>query len=402
MSDRVPFLLPDLGEGMAEAEIVRWEVAVGDHVARDQVVVVVQTDKAEVELPSPSAGTIAALGADVGDVVAVGEPLLDLVPDGAAPSTTPVSPPPTTEAASPEGALRPSTTQVGDGVGRKVQAAPPVRKLAKELGVDLSALVGTGPAGRVTAADVNAAARGAESRPTETAASDGERRVPLRGIPRAMARNMAEAWRAVPHISLFDEIDARALLDALSAARNLTGSDTLTLTAFFVRASVLALQAQPILNASLDEAADEIVYHDAVHVGIAVATEDGLVVPVVHDANKLAFRALGDEIVRVTAEARAGGLPPEALRGATFSVTNFGTEGGRFATPIVRPPQVAILGVGAIRPQAVVDGDRVVAAPALPLSLSADHRVVDGYNATRFLDAVAQSLREPLSLLADH
>jgi pyruvate dehydrogenase E2 component (dihydrolipoamide acetyltransferase) len=217
-----------------------------------------------------------------------------------------------------------------------------------------------------------------------------------------MARNMAEAWRAVPHISLFDEIDARALLDALSAARNLTGSDTLTLTAFFVRASVLALQAQPILNASLDEAADEIVYHDAVHVGIAVATEEGLVVPVVHDANKLAFRALGDEIVRVTAEARAGGLPPEALRGATFSVTNFGTEGGRFATPIVRPPQVAILGVGAIRPQAVVDGDRVVAAPALPLSLSADHRVVDGYNATRFLDAVAQSLREPLSLLADH
>jgi pyruvate dehydrogenase E2 component (dihydrolipoamide acetyltransferase) len=395
----VPFLLPDLGEGMAEAEIVRWEVAVGDHVARDQVLVVVQTDKAEVELPAPAAGTIAALGAEVGDVVAVGEPLLELVADGERARSAP----PTTQTASPEGAPRASTTQVREGApAPRVQAAPPVRKLAKELGVDLAAIAGTGPAGRVTAADVNAAARGADRGPVEATVSDGERRVPLRGIPRAMARNMAEAWRAVPHISLFDEIDARPLLDALSAARSLTGSDTLTLTAFFVRAAVLALEAQPVLNASLDEAADEIVYHDAVHVGIAVATDDGLVVPVVHDANTLEFRALGDEIVRVTAEARAGGLPPEALRGATFSVTNFGTEGGRFATPIVRPPQVAILGVGAIRPQAIVDGDRVVAAPALPLSLSADHRVVDGHHATRFLDAVAHSLREPLSLLADH
>jgi pyruvate dehydrogenase E2 component (dihydrolipoamide acetyltransferase) len=393
---RVPFLLPDLGEGMAEAEIVRWEVAVGDHVARDQVVVVVQTDKAEVELPAPSAGTIAALGADVGDVVAVGEPLLELVVDGVAAHAEPA---PVTQPASAE---RPIPGLVTPVRVERVQAAPPVRKLAKELGVDLATVAGTGPGGRVTAADVNAVARGTGDTPSETALTSAERRVPLRGIPRAMARNMAEAWRAVPHISLFDEIDARALLDALSAARNLTGSETLTLTAFFVRASVVALEAQPILNASLDEAADEIVYHDSVHVGIAVATEEGLVVPVVHDAHTLAFRELGDEIVRVTAEARAGGLSSETLRGATFSVTNFGTEGGRFATPIVRPPQVAILGVGAIRPQPVVDEDRVVAAPALPLSLSADHRVVDGYNATRFLDAVAHSLREPLSLLADH
>jgi pyruvate dehydrogenase E2 component (dihydrolipoamide acetyltransferase) len=212
---------------------------------------------------------------------------------------------------------------------------------------------------------------------------------------------MADAWRTVPHISLFDEIDARPLLDALRAARELSGSETLTLTAFFVRASVVALEAQPILNASLDEAADEIVYHDAIHVGLAVATDVGLLVPVVRDAQALGLRALGDEIHRVTEAARAGGLPPEELRGATFSVTNFGTEGGRFATPIIRPPQVAILGCGAIRPQPVVASDQVVAAPALPLSLSADHRIVDGYHATRFLDAVARSLREPLALLVD-
>src|SRR5262249_12867602 len=270
------------------------------------------------------------------DVVAVGEPLLELVTDDGAAATTPT--PPSTQPASPEGAIRPSRTQVR-GQGR-VQAAPPVRKLAKELGGDLAAVTGTGPGGGVTAADVNAVARTGDGRPHDVAPASGERRVPLRGIPRAMARNMAEAWRAVPHISLFDEIDARDLIEALSAARNLTGSESLTLTAFFVRASVVALDAQPILNASLDEAADEIVDPGGVQVGIAVATDEGLVVPVVRNAQELAFRELGEEIVRVTAEARAGGLSPETLRGATFSVTNFGTEGGRFATPIVRPPQV--------------------------------------------------------------
>jgi pyruvate dehydrogenase E2 component (dihydrolipoamide acetyltransferase) len=291
----------------------------------------------------------------------------------------------------------------------RVLAAPPVRKLAKDLGVDMAALVGSGPGGRVTAADVRAAVTPTERAvaPTsglvrEPPAAPSDRRVPLRGIPRAMARNMAEAWRTVPHISLFDEIDARPLLDALRAARELSGSDTLTLTAFFVLASVRELAEYPILNASLDEQAEEIVYHEAVHVGVAVASEQGLVVPVLRDAHAGGIRTLGDEIHGLTAAARAGGLPPEALRGATFTVTNYGTEGGRYATPIVRPPQVAILGCGAIRTRPVVDGDAVVAAPTLPLSLSADHRVVDGHDATSFLDGVAARLREPLPLLSEH
>ncbi len=216
-----------------------------------------------------------------------------------------------------------------------------------------------------------------------------------------MARNMAEAWRTVPHISLFDEIDARPLLDALRTTRAQVGDDSLTLTAFFVRAAVLALAEYPILNASLDEAGDEIVYHDAVHVGIAVNSDAGLVVPVVHDAQARSLVDLGAEIVRLTDAARAGGLTPELLRGATFSVTNFGTEGGRFATPIVRPPQVAILGTGAIRTRPLVEDDRVVAAPALPLSLSADHRVVDGHHATAFLDDVATRLGRPQALATD-
>ncbi len=212
-----------------------------------------------------------------------------------------------------------------------------------------------------------------------------------------MARNMADAWRTVPHISLFDEIDGRPLLDAHAAVRAEHG-DGITLTAFFVRAAVLALAEFPILNASLDASGDTIVYHDTHHIGIAVASDDGLVVPVVHDAQHRTLVELGREITRVTEAGRAGHLAPDTIRGATFTVTNFGTEGGRFATPIVRPPQVAILGFGAVRVRPVVDGDVVVAAPTVPISLSADHRVIDGRDATGFLEAVMAHLAEPAGL----
>ncbi len=165
-----------------------------------------------------------------------------------------------------------------------------------------------------------------------------------------------------------------------------------------MRAAVVAIEAFPILNSSLDVDRDEIVFHEAVHMGVAVASDDGLVVPVVHGAHERDVVALGREVARVTEAGRAGHLSPEMLRGATFTVTNFGTEGGRFATPIVRPPQVAILGFGAVRARPVVDGDLVVAAPTLPVSLSADHRIVDGRDATRFLEHVVATLREPAQL----
>jgi pyruvate dehydrogenase E2 component (dihydrolipoamide acetyltransferase) len=264
-------------------------------------------------------------------------------------------------------------------------AAPALRKLARELGVDLDAVVGSGPGARVTAADVRAAA-----------SDERDRREPLRGVRRAMARNLADAWRAVPHISLFDELDARPLLAAHAAVRE--RDDGITLTACLVRAAGVAHEAYPILNASLDTERDELVFHGAVHMGVAVASDDGLVVPVVHDAHERDLVDLGREIVRVTEAGRAGHLAPEVLRGATFTVTNFGSEGGRFATPIVRPPQVAILGFGAVRVRPVVDGDAVVAAPTLPVSLSADHRVVDGHDATNFIEHVLARLRDPSAL----
>jgi pyruvate/2-oxoglutarate dehydrogenase complex dihydrolipoamide acyltransferase (E2) component len=401
MPDPVPYRLPDLGEGMAEAEIVRWEVAVGDHVARDQIVVHVQTDKAEVELPVPGAGTITRLGGDVGDTLEVGATLLELVPDaGSASGIRPGAD--AREPRRPAPVSPPNPSRAPSHATASVQAAPPVRKLARELGVDLTAIAGSGPNGRVTAADVRAATAttAVPSRAPITAATD-ERREPLRGIRRAMARNMADAWREVPHISLFDEIDARPAREALRAARELSGASSLTLTALFVRAIVVALTDHPILNSSLDTDHDDIVFHDRFHVGVAVASDDGLVVPVVHDAGAKSLLELGDEINRLTAAARAGGLPPGEISGATFTLSNYGTEGGRFATPIVRPPQVAILGCGSIRVRPVVDGDAVVAAPTLPLAVSADHRVVDGRDATGFLDRVAALLGEPLPLLVD-
>jgi pyruvate/2-oxoglutarate dehydrogenase complex dihydrolipoamide acyltransferase (E2) component len=397
--DTLQYLLPDLGEGMSEAEVLQWRVAVGEHVTRDQIVVHVQTDKAEVELPVPASGTITALGAAVGDMVPVGAPLLELVPDDGAVA------PGTQVRASTVPQPRPAAPSAAAdaGGGAIPQTAPPVRKLARELGVDLATVAGSGPGGRITAADVRAAATAPEAAPEAASApaSTGTR-APLRGIRRAMARNMADAWRQVPHISLFDEIDARPLLAAHAAARASAPAEipggTLTLTAFFVRAAVVALRDVPVLNVGFDAAAEEVVSHDACHVGIAVATDAGLVVPVLHDAHTKDLAALGAEITALTAAARSGGLAPAQLQGATFTVTNFGTEGGRFATPIVRPPQVAILGFGAVRVRPVVDGDAVVAAPSLPISLSADHRVVDGHDATTFLERVAALLAAPEGL----
>jgi pyruvate/2-oxoglutarate dehydrogenase complex dihydrolipoamide acyltransferase (E2) component len=392
MPDILPYLLPDLGEGMTEAELVRWRVAIGDHVTRDQIVAHVQTDKAEVELPVPASGTVVRLGAEVGDLVPVGAPLLELAPDdGAAVGGTPVRGHDATALAPLDRDMGGSSAPRTEGGGRRALAAPPVRKLAKELGVDLGVVNGSGPGGRVTAADVRAAAGGPDD--------ERDRREPLRGVRRAMARNLADAWREVPHISLFDELDARPLLAAHAELR--TRDDRVTLTAHLARAAVVALADAPILNASLDTESDEVIFHGAVHLGVAVASDDGLVVPVVHDAHELDLLDLGLEIVRATDAGRAGHLAPERLRGATFTLTNFGTEGGRFATPIVRPPQVAILGFGAVRVRPIVDDDRVVAAPTLPVSLSADHRVVDGRDATGFLERVLALLRDPGLLAAD-
>lgn len=397
MREPVAYRLPDLGEGMTEAEVMRWTVAVGDHVARDQVVVHVQTDKAEVELPAPEAGTVSRLGGAVGDLLTVGATLIEYVPDTPAAPTIPAA----GRALPPSVAPVPAVEHGAPERRTGVYAAPPVRKLARELGVDLSTVAGTGPAGRISAADVRAAARSSAPRsPVAPTPPEEPRREPLRGIRRAMAHRMADAWREIPHATLFDEIDARPLQHALRAARDLSGDQSLTLTALLVRAAVVALTEHPILNATFDAAREELAYHTVCNIGIAVASPHGLVVPVVHDACSPSLAELGAEVKRLTDAARTGRIEPRDLAGATFTISNYGTEGGRFATPIVTPPQVGILGFGAIRARPLVHADTVIAAPTLPIALSVDHRVVDGHDAITFLEHTCRIVADPLPLLA--
>ena len=396
---RVEFALPDVGEGLEEGEVVAWLVAPGDSVARDQPLVEVQTDKALVELPAPVGGTVVSLAFQPGDIVKVGQVLLVIddssssrMPAGSPPA--PAGPVPTkaSPATSPPAAPpRPS--------GR-AKAAPAVRKLAVELGVDLNQVAGTGPGGRVLAADVQAAVH-----PTPAPAPvEGQGlgylapgRHPLRGVRRVTADAMGTSWAEIPHITTMDEIDASGLLAARKRLGQ-AGVDT-TIGALLVAAVARGLRRFPLFNASLENR--DIVVHPDVNVGLAVATDDGLVVPVIRRADRRALPDLAGEVRRLTAAARNRTVEVAELRGGTFTISNYGALGGRFATPLIRPGEVGILGFGAIRERPLVVDGEVRARPTLPWSLSADHRLIDGDLATAFGEYTTGLLADPLALLAE-
>jgi pyruvate/2-oxoglutarate dehydrogenase complex dihydrolipoamide acyltransferase (E2) component len=385
---RVEFKLPDVGEGLEEGEIVSWLVGPGQVVTRDQALVEVQTDKALVELPSPVAGEVVSLAFAPGDMVKVGQVLM-ILEDGAAsalPTPPQTAPPPS-----------------------RPKAAPAVRKLAVERGVDLASVTGTGPGGRVLAADVESAASGVQIPPlardlhAETKEGLGQMapgRHPLRGIRRVTAETMARSWSEIPHITTMDEVDATGLLDARRHLTEAAGSD-ISLATLFVAAVGRGLRRYPLVNASLDTGAGEIVVHDGCHVGLAVATPAGLVVGVVRDADRRPLPDLAAEVNRLTAAARHGRIEVGDLRGGTFTVTNYGSLGGRYATPLIRPPEVGIMGFGAIRPRPFVLDGAVVPRPTLPWAFSADHRLIDGDLATAFAEHVTGLLADPVRLLAE-
>jgi pyruvate/2-oxoglutarate dehydrogenase complex dihydrolipoamide acyltransferase (E2) component len=402
----IEFRFPDVGEGLEEGEIVTWRVAAGDTVNRDQTLVEVQTDKALVELPSPVAGTVVSLAAEAGEIVKVGQLLVVLEPGTAL------------------GSAAVPTAAAPAGVGRP-KAAPAVRKLAVERGVDLAAVRGTGPGGRILAADVEAAGRSGTgptgTGPTGTGPTgDGAStwaeanmaglnyaaggvvagRQPLRGIRRVTAETMTRSWSEIPHITAMDELDATGLLDARRRLVEAAGPE-ITLAVLFVAAVARALRRHPLMNASLDLEAGEIVVHDGCHIGLAVATDAGLLVPVVRDAGDRTLPDLAAEVGRLTAAARQGRADLADLRGGTFTVTNYGSLGGRFATPLIRPPEAGIMGFGAIRPRPFVVDGAVAARPTLPYSCSADHRLVDGDLLTAFSEDVAGLLSDPVRLLAE-
>jgi pyruvate dehydrogenase E2 component (dihydrolipoamide acetyltransferase) len=396
--------LPDIGEGVAEGEIVRWLVKAGDAVKEDQPLVEVMTDKASVEIPSPRAGTIASLNAEEGQVVPVGTVIVTIAvaSEGAAAAASSA----TAQAAHGAGAANATRVAAPPAPAAPapggVAATPAVRQMAKQLGVALETVHGTGPAGRITAEDVQrAAAAGApgsgKSAVAPAAAGGAEERVPLRGLRRKIAESMRRSLSTTAQFTFVAECDMTAIVahrERTKARAAQTGTP-LTYLAYLVKALVEPLKEYPLLNSSLDDATSEIVLKRAYHLGIAVETEEGLTVPVVRDADRLTLIAVAAEIHRLALAARQGKLKLEELQGGTFTITSTGARGGLLATPIVHHPQVAILGVHEVKPKPVVVDGQIVARDMTNLSLSIDHRVVDGAVGADFLYAVIARLQKP-------
>ncbi len=370
------FKLPDLGEGVSEAEIERWLVKEGDDIKEDDPLVEVITDKATAEIPSPYEGVVARIYVGEGEIASVGTVLVT-IGETATAAESPPKP------------------------GSRVKAMPPVRRLARDLGIDLGALTPTGPHGDVTRADVElAAAPTTDERATgEVELAQEGRREPLRGIRRTISERMTTAHREIPAVTHVEECDVTEL-DAtrkLLIARN-PEEAKLTYLPFVLKAVVMGLRLFPALNASLDEHAQEIVFHERYDLGFAVDTDAGLSVPVIRDADAKSIFELAREIERLASAARAGTLDRDELRDGTFTVTSPGPFGGLMATPIIMHPQSAILGVHRAVERPVVRDGQVVIRKIMNLSVSFDHRILDGLTAAKFALEVATALEHPALL----
>jgi 2-oxoisovalerate dehydrogenase E2 component (dihydrolipoyl transacylase) len=405
------FALPEIGEGVYEAELTAWLVKPGDAVKRGQNLMEVLTDKAAMEVPSPFVGVIAALRAEPGQKIKVGEAVLSYTPSGQPAARPTAEPAPRPAAAAAVASARPRNGPPAPAPVNRlpVKAAPSVRQLARKLGVDLTALRGSGPEGRVLVEDLAPAVR----RPSEDApdAPPGRRppdygkpgtRVKLHGLRRIIAERLAEAKRTIPDYSYVDECDVTDLVKLRESLRPVYARAGVKLTylAFFVKAAAAALKEVPLVNASLDEAAGEIVLHDRYDVGVAVATPAGLIVPVVREADKKDLGTIAREIERFGNAARAGRAKRDDLRGGTFTVTSVGNLGGLITTPIINPPEVGIMGVGKVVKRPVFDAaGQLRPADVVYFSFTFDHRVVDGAVGAAFANAVIDRVRNPAALL---
>jgi 2-oxoisovalerate dehydrogenase E2 component (dihydrolipoyl transacylase) len=371
------FTLPDLGEGLQEAEVVEWHVRPGEEVSADQPMVSVETDKAIVEIPAPHAGRIEKLFGEAGDRVHVGAPLVGFAGDtedkGAIVGELDA-------AASARGAQ----SEAGGARGglkaqplAGVKATPAVRALARERGVDLAQVPGTGPGGAITREDVE---RAGASTPRKEKSGEATKGEPLRGMRRTMAQNMARSHAEVAAVTVMDDADVQAWQEPGAILPRL------------VRALVAGCRAEPALNAWFDGASRQM--FQEVHVGIAVDTPAGLLVPVLRDAARMAFSDLKAELERIVGAARERTVTPEAMRGSTIVLSNFGAIAGRYASPLIVPPTVAILGAGRLAREPVALESGVAVHRVLPLSLTFDHRAVTGGEAARFLRAVIDDLAE--------
>ncbi|MED0675621.1 dihydrolipoamide acetyltransferase family protein [Aneurinibacillus thermoaerophilus] len=420
----VEFKLPDVGEGMHEGEISKWLVREGELVTRDQPVVEVQTDKVNAELSSPVTGVIKKIMFSEGDIVEVGATLLIIEEE------TEAAAPPAAESKMPASLVKmsenhasPATTTV-----HRALATPYVRQLAREMKIDIEQIRGTGPAGRVTEEDVR---RFAQDKQNETVATvpenwvavddvtkakpadsvrkavpkeqEAEERIPLKGIRKKIAEHMVKSVTIIPHVTHIDELE----MDALKALRERLKDYAeergikLTFLPFFIKAVVIALKEFRTLNASIDDATNEIVLKNYYHIGIATDTQDGLLVPVIKDADRKTIFQLAEEIRDLASRAREGKLTLDEITGGTFTISNVGPIGGLYATPIINHPEVAILALHKMEPRMVVRDAEGVIRMMMNISLSFDHRLIDGVTAVKFTNRIRELLEKPERLFAE-
>lgn len=429
--------LPDVGEGIAEAELVEWSVKVGDIVKEDQVVAAVMTDKATVEIPTPVGGTVLALGGEVGAVMAIGSELIRLDVPGVADQEPTVPPPVQAPAIAPEAAsvlaevpgamplsvkpapaiarptppapsapLLPSAGGAAPrAAGEKPLASPAVRQRAREAGIELAYVPGTGPAGRITQEDLDRFI----ANPVRVAPPSGRQpnlaveEVRITGLRRRIAQNMAEATRRIAHFTYVDEVDITALEETRAAMNAAAGPDApkLTLLPFLMLALVKAIARFPQMNAHFDDEADIVRRFGAVHLGIATQTPSGLMVPVVHHAEALGLHDCARAVKRLSEAARQGHATREELSGSTITITSLGALGGIVTTPVINRPEVAIIGVNKMQIKPVWQNNAFVPRRVMNLSSSFDHRVIDGYDAAEFIQAVRALLETPAMIFVE-
>lgn len=390
------FTLPDLGEGIAEAEIRKWLVKEGDLVAEHQPVVEVETDKAVVEVPTPRKGKVLSLARAEGEVVRVGETLLTITEDLAEQAARPrsvsvVGELPEAEESTPEAGKRPQ---------EQVRATPAVRALAREKGIGLEGIARTGPRGSVTREDVLAALQKGAAATDEFGPVE---RTPFRGLRRTIARNLLKSHQMTVCVTGMEEVDVTELwnLRVKEKAELDRQGIHLTYFPFIIKAVQHALREHPILNAAVDEAGEAIVMKKYCNIGFAVDTPEGLIVPVLRDVEKKSILDLAGELLTLSERARQRTITLAEMKGSSFTITNFGQFGGGFATPIINYPDVAILGCGRITDRPWVVAGEIAIRKILPLSLTFDHRVTDGGEATRFLTRVARYLEDPALLFIE-
>ena len=438
------FKFSDIGEGLHEGQILKWFFKVGDKVKEGDVLCVVETDKVNAEIPAPVTGIITKLGAEVGQTIHVGETLVIIDDTGKGASPVAAAPAPKAEvkkeapkpevkkeAAEEKGAAVVGEVVVSNDViassnegfensnvvvassNAKVLATPVARKMAADLKVDLSKLKGSGESGRIMKADIQAAAKSQGSTSSSVASStsftapsmpalpkDGVKRVKISKLRQAIVKAMNTANLVIPSTTLMDEIDVTKLVEFRKSQKAKLEEKGIKLTflPFIVKAVTMAIKDYPIFNASFDHETEEVVFKDFINIGIAVDTPDGLIVPNVKHADQKSIVTLAKEIEALGAATRARTVKLDELQNGTFSITNYGTTGIKLGTPVIKHPELAILGIGSIYRKPVVEGDQIVIRDVLPLSLTIDHRVIDGADGGRFLMKVKELLSDPMQI----